>query len=163
MKKNRFTTWFLFFIKILIVMNMTNIALASSNIEQGDAALKSRDVAKAIQHYQIELKNNPKSIVARTKLARCYMRKGYKSATTKMITEAIALDLNNIDVLLLKSKLHLWNKQSDKAMETLEQIKVLEPDNVEALGQLAGIYNDEGNTDAADALYLKIKALKVSD
>jgi len=144
-------------------MSMSNIALASSNIEQGDTALANRDITKAIQQYQIELKNYPDSVIARTKLARCYLRKGYKSAATKMITEAVTLNPNDVDALILKSKLLIWNQQTDQAFDILGQVLALSPDSVEALWHLADIYNDQGNTEAADVLYTKIKTLSVSD
>ncbi len=143
-------------------MSMASLSLASQNIKQGDTALAKRDLTKAIQHYQIELKNNPDSVIARTKLAKCYMRKGYRVAATKMITEAVILNPNDVEALLLKSKQLVWNQQPKKAEEVLGQVIALSPDNVEALSQLADIYNDQGNTKAADKLYLKINTLRVS-
>ncbi len=147
---------------IFLLMNITTFAFASSNIEQGDAALAGHNITKAIQHYQIELKNNPKSIIARTKLAECYMRKGYTAASLKVIDEAITLSPNDVDPLFLKSKLYIRGKRLDEAAQTLNQLLVLSPEHIEAHVQLARIYNEQGNAEAADALYLKIDAMEAS-
>jgi Flp pilus assembly protein TadD len=163
MKSLSVTTGLLFLIRILAVMSVANIILASPNIEQGDTAFANRNITKAIQQYQIELKNNSDSVIARTKLARCYMRKGYKSATLKMVDEAITLNPNDVDVLILKSKLHIWNSKYDDAMGILNQVLVLSPNNIEAYRDLAGIYNEKGETKAADELYLKINTLNANN
>lgn len=163
MKKYSITTWMVLFIIMFFAMSMSTIAFASPNIDQGDAAFAKRDIARAIQQYQIELKNNPESVIARTKLARCYLRKGYKSATLNMVDEAIALAPNNVEALILKSKLYIWNDQIEDAVVILNKVQLLSPNNIEAYTDLASIYNNIGETQAADELYLKIEALSKSN
>lgn len=150
----------LLLITTIVVMCVASIAVAASHIEQGDIEFAGRNITKAIQQYQIELKNNPDSIVARTRLAKCYIRKGYKTVTSKLVDEALSLNPYDVDALLLKSKIYRSKGQIDDATQELNKVIIQNPDNIEANYGLADIYSNAGNNEAADQIYLKIKTLR---
>ena len=147
----------------LLFLCLMTQAYAASNLEQGDAELSAGNVMKAIQQYQIALKNSPNSAIARTRLAACYMRKGYKSSSLRLIDEALSIDPNNVDALILSSRLLLSENKLDEAMQLLYSVISVDRNNTEALTYLARIHNNKGDVKTADEIYSKIEALQVSN
>ena len=145
---------------IITTIAMTAYAVAEDNLQAGDAAYSAHDMTKAIQQYQIELKNNPDSLEARIGLAKCYSKKGYKSSSSKLIDEVLSMDSSNEDALVLKSAIYIKQKKLDKASQLIERVLKVNPDNIAAHSHLARIHNESGDYESADELYSKINALR---
>ena len=139
---------------------MTGYAVAAGNLQAGDAAYNAHDMTKAIQQYQIELKNNPDSLEARIGLAKCYSKKGYKSSSSTLIEEVLLMDSSNEDALLLKSAAYIKQKKFDEASQLIDRVLNVDPDNITAHSYLVRIHNALGDFETAEQLAVKIKTLR---
>ncbi len=146
-------------ISIILMMLGLQPVIAATNIEDGDAAYTAHNIKKAIQYYYIELRDNPDSIAARTRLAKCYRAKGYTKEFLKMLEEVLILAPADEHALLMKSNYLISQGVLREAEILLHTVLGTNPNNTEALNYLAQIHNSRGDTEAADELYLKMQTL----
>jgi len=146
-------------ISIILMMPGLQSVMASTNIEDGDAAYTSHNIKKAIQYYHIELRDSPGSIIARTRLAKSYRAKGYTKAFLKILDEVLTIAPTDEHALLMKSNYLISQGVLGEAETLLSTVLKNNPNNAEALNYLAQIHNSRGDTEAADELYLKMQTL----
>lgn len=161
MKINQYEYSVVSAVVILLAVFYSDFALASLNILRGDSDYSKGNIGQAMKYYQIELRDKPDSVVARTRLVKCYMRKGYSESVKKLLNEALALDPKNRDALLLKSRSYLHQNKLGKAEGMLNKILQASPDDLDALAELSIVYNNRGDMEAADNLYERMK--KIND
>jgi len=152
MKPNLHRSWL---IRLLFLCAFPFSAQAS--VEQGYAALEQGKTDRAIQLFQMAVRDNPDSIVSKVGLAKAFYSKRRLEDTEKMVRQILRVDPHNMDALYLKAKIEQRKGNLDVARDLLIEVVNNQPDNVPARRDLANILNDLGETDLADQIYGELK------
>lgn len=140
----------------LFILNCQNV-FSETALENGYSALESSQTKKAIQYFQIALKENPVSLEAKLGLASSYYRKRHINQTEKLIDQVLKIEPNNIEALFLKAKIEYSRNNLEYAKTVLINIIDQQPDNIEVNMALANLLNAMGETALADEIYEKFK------
>lgn len=127
---------------------------------QNDELLERRQW-KALQAkdlFERSLKINPENDSARTGLGACYLFGNISAAPMEgiaMIRKVIEKDSTNVYAQMMLAKGSLISGQYDKAIDRLQTICRLQPDNLEAIILLADVYERIGDKENAANWYQK--------
>ena len=127
---------------------------------QNDELLERRQW-KALQAkdlFERSLKINPENDSARTGLGACYLFGNISAAPMEgiaMIRKVIEKDSTNVYAQMMLAKGSLISGQYDKAIDRLQTICRLQPDNLEAIILLADVYERTGDKENAASWYQK--------
>jgi len=135
------------------------LLLAALSANAFEYTCVTHDVTKSIQNYQTEHKNNPGSVVAMKNLAVCYMAKGYRKQAQKIINKILALDVNDIDGLVLQGKLNLSREDWNAASKNFTRVIAIDQENIAARKYMSSVLHHLGNTEQAAVEYEKYRAL----
>ena len=117
-------------------------ASAESYVPLAESAYASGNIKQAIRYYQMELREQPESTVARVGLAKCYFRNGYMDMAGTYINDVLRRDTNNSEALLLLGKSHLVKKEWAAARDVLLRLINNNPDYLDAYTPLSSaLYN----------------------
>ena len=140
----------------LISVNCSNVFSATA-LENGYSALESNQTKKAIQYFQIALKENPDSVEAKLGLASSYYRKRIIEQTENLIDQVLQTEPSNVEAIFLKAKIEYRKNNLEYAKTLLVKVVDKQPDNIEANMTLANVLNALGETALADDIYEKFK------
>lgn len=149
-------------IKILqqgIIMN-SQIAELHNNL--GALLLHKQQTNTAIKHLKIALKLKPDFGQSMYTLAKAYLQKGLINLAWILLDKAVhETHMDRIDsTLQLYAKTSIKLQKFNTAIYALKKILAKEPDNTEALKNLAGAYYFTNNTPAAIECYQEISKSK---
>ena len=124
--------------------------------------VKSFCTERAVKAFESAISLNPSNVAHRTNLALLYTENPPENNPMQGIL--MLVDLNkqypeDIGVLTNLGRLSLKTGQFDKAVQRLEKVLTLEPDNVDATCMLASVYQELRQQDKAAALQEKCAAL----
>jgi Flp pilus assembly protein TadD len=124
----------------------------TSSIALADAALKERNIPKAIELYQKALIKNPFDADIKNKLATCYLLQNNVPQAIKIYQSVLAQDAKNLTALRGISRAYLLNGDATAARPSLEQVVALSAtsNNISALGT---VYDMLGDHKAAQKQY----------
>lgn len=149
------------YILLMLLLLDYSVAFATESelIANAETAIMQKDLNKAIQLYQIALRDNPSSIAATMGLAKCYFRKGQKQRVAVLLQQILVQHDNDAEALLLRGRLHLANKENDQAIEDFESVISNNPSHVEAHYHLVNSLNMAGKSVEAKAVLNKMQTL----
>lgn len=114
---------------------------------------------KAEGHLQEVLKEDPKRLDAKSKLAMVYVSSATPMKGIQMLQEVLKEDPDNTEALFNMGILSVQSSQYDKAVERFEKFTRLEPEHVQAQFYLAYSYLQLGRKNEAKVVFEKVKQL----
>lgn len=107
--------------------------LIERKLAKAEKSISMNEVAKAETLYEDILIIDPHSKEARKKLAALlFGRKSYQQAIN-LLSQGIALDTNDGDLRLMKARIHLNQRQTEAAYNTLKPLSILENEEYQLL------------------------------
>ena len=141
-------------IKLIWVFLLCTMPFSSSaSIEQGYAALEQGETRRAIQLFQIAVKDDPYSIAPKVGLAKSLYRKRRLADTEKIVLEILRIEPGNLDAMYLMAMIEQRKNNLEVARNLLIEVVNYQPDNQLARRDLANILNALGETELADQIY----------
>jgi tetratricopeptide (TPR) repeat protein len=113
--------------------------------------------AKTQEFYGKVLKENPKNLNVKTKMAMTYLSSQSPMQGILMLREVIAEDPNNELALFNLGMLSIQSGQYDKAIDRLEELIKLNPAHTQGQLLLGIAWMSKGNKEQAKAQFLKVK------
>jgi predicted Zn-dependent protease len=132
-------------------------------VKQGDALVMMGSFEEAAKAYEQALKQDPKLVDAKVKLAHCTWRMGKAADAKKMLEELTKEGRPPADALALLGDIYLAEKNYAQAATVLEKLVAERPNDLKAKVLLADCYKvvaESGNAEAkakAIALYAQIE------
>jgi tetratricopeptide (TPR) repeat protein len=119
--------------------------------EEPDAAAS---LELAIREYKAALEADPSDDQASSMLAEIYYQSGRLEEAAAVLDRSDASRSPDSPQMLLRCKILIETGRHEEARPLLEQIMAQSPSNLEAADALAALYEQQGEFDAAIALYL---------
>ena len=124
-----------------------------------DAERQQAFSRKAEEYLQEVLKQDPKRLDVKSKLAMIYVSSATPMKGIKMLQEVLEVDPNNAEALFNMGILSVQSNQYEKAAERFEKYTKLMPTNVQAQFYLAYSYLQLGRKAEAKTRFEKVKEL----
>ena len=114
------------------------------------SALRAEDYNTALEYFT-EVKNNgAEGVDVYRHLAACYNGMGNSEMAMQMINEGLAINPSDANLILEKVNAYLKEGKGAEAVEDLNRLRELDPENAQLLFVLGTIYGDENNKDVYD-------------
>jgi superkiller protein 3 len=107
-------------------------AEAPTRLEEADRAYQAFDLARAGALYADALKQDPKSVVARLRIATILHRNSWNETAMALLEEVLQSDPNNTAAHLLRARLYRDEGASDMAVQDYERVLRVDPTNAVA-------------------------------
>ena len=121
---------------------------------------RQKEFARKAEEYLTQvIKQDPKQLGAKSKLAMIYVSSENPMKGIRMLQEVLDEDPNNAEALYNMGILSVQSNQFGKAVERFERYTALVPNNVQAQFYLAYSYMQVGRKAEAKARFLKVKEL----
>jgi len=117
----------------------------------GYCARAQGQLDQAKEHFQRQLKTDPKHVRARAGLGFLFLEQGDLDSAERELNQAVALDPENVDAVFDLAMTYSREKQADKAMHFFERVRTLSPDNTQAHYQLFLLYTRNNRPENAKA------------
>lgn len=105
------------------------------------------------------LKDEPKNLEVKTKMAMTYVSSSSPMQGIKMLREVLAQDPKNEPALFNMGMLSIQSGQFDRAIERLEQLTEVNPNHLQGQLLLGVAYMNKGNKDKAKLQFEKVKKM----
>ena len=114
------------------------------------SALRAEDYNTALEYFT-EVKNNgAEGVDVYRHLAACYNGMGNAEMAMQMINDGLAINPSDPNLILEKVNAYLKEGKGADAVEDLNRLRELDPENAQLLFVLGTIYGDENNKDVYD-------------
>ena len=114
-----------------------------------DLHARAGKVDQAIREYQDLIKTSPKYLRSYSRLAELLLSRGDIAAATQRVTEALKINKQDTDALLLRGRIHLLNVQYGDAEKDLSQVLKNEPSMPAALYYMADTHLQNNDPERA--------------
>ncbi len=131
---------------------LNNLISEQNNVIREWEALQAKDL------FERSLKINPANDSSKVGLGSCYLFANISDNPMEGIShirEVAARDSNNVFAQLMLARGAVISQQFDRAIERLEKVNRLQPDNLEAIFTLAEVYERQNDKANAVAWYSK--------
>lgn len=128
-------------------------------LHQGYSYLDSGDFSLASLHFSTALSRNPDSTTALLGLGKTLSRLGKYPEALQALNAIPAGATEHLIALLEKGRLLRWQRDIEGAREVIESVIDIEPKNLEALTELAIIYDWQGKEIEAENLFRDVASL----
>ena len=95
----------------------------------GDLCIKQGNITLAEHNYDLAVKVNPKSFVATSKLAGCYLAKGLFEKSTPIFNSLYEINKYNIKILEKAGLSNIKSKDYVNAEKNIQQLKTIDEKN----------------------------------
>ena len=127
---------------ILLFKNLISKNYIDENIYNnlGIALKKNKNYSSAIDHFNLSIKINKKSISSYFNLGNTYAEIGQNRNSEKNFRKCLRFNKNYLPAIINLSALYINKRSLDKAMKVLKNYLKKNPDNLEILENIAKIY-----------------------
>jgi len=114
-----------------------------------EALSKQGDVVKAFESYQQVIKQDDQHVMARVRAGQLFLLNGQLDNAEIMMHQAIAIQPDNIEVLMLNANVNMAKNNTDAAIVSTEKALKIESNSSSAMIMMAAIYVKTGKIDSA--------------
>ena len=132
---------------------------AAKEYDRGNQEMTQQNWSKAIDHFNKAIAIYPQFSAAYNNLGVCYERLGRRDQQREALLQAIRVNGRCVPALLNLSSLDWQENKLAEAGPLLDKVLAADPDNVEALSQLAQVDVAQGQYDLAIAAARKAHSL----
>ncbi|MFB3903429.1 MAG: tetratricopeptide repeat protein [Acidobacteriota bacterium] len=120
-----------------------------ANYYLGSVLIELKQMAEALPYFQAELKNDPRSYKAMTKIAYLHYLKGENGECRRWLDKSLALQPDWFESHVVKGLLHNRQGENELAIQSFEKAIQQEPGYPKAYYQLSIAYKRAGNDQKA--------------